>query len=114
MNMKKRAVGALAAGALAIGGLLVATPAQATIHLWEHDNYTGKSFNAGSGYRSSLPGFNDKTSSLKVTNGDTATLYEQEAYRGCKKLFQSGSSSLKTWRLCDTPYNWNDRASGVY
>ncbi len=111
--MKKVAATALAFTAVLGGTILTASPANAQIILYEHDNYGGAKYYANGGWNAKLPGFNDVTSSLKVDGGNYAILYENVDYRGAKSVaFSSGSPSLKTWQ-CSSGGNWNDKASSV-
>ncbi len=114
---RKVLIGALAAAALTAGSLLAVAPAQAGIILFEHENYNakvGQALNIGSGHRSSLPGFNDKTTSFKISGKYTVRLFEHEDYRGCSSPIWSGSKSdLRNQKLCSTGKNWSDKASSV-
>lgn len=116
-KLKNLALKSIATAALSVGALALAAPAHAGIMLYEHINYGGKTYNAGTGYQKSLGSFNDKTSSLKVSGRNvTATLYEDVNFRGAKSVaFQKGSPDLRTWATNAWPGDtWNDRASSVY
>lgn len=111
-KFKKFAVGALAATALVGGSVLAAAPAQATIILFDDLGYDGLAKNIGGGYRSSLPGFNDKTTSFTVNGGNTVKIYEDENYKGAStKTWYQSKPDLRKYPLRHE--DWNDRASSV-
>ena len=111
---KKAVIGGLAAGALIVGAAVAASPAHATINLFQNKSYGGTVYNAGHGYKSSLGSFDNKTSSLKVSGGDTATLYQFVNYGGRKSTtFTLGSPDLSSWSFPDGG-TWDNRTSSVY
>ena len=115
MLLKRFSLKVALGAALAMGAFALASPAHAGITLYEHADSKGRSFNAGNGYRTSLPGFDNITSSLKVTGGNiTATLHEKKSYKGARSvMFKTGSPNLRTWS-CTCGGSWNDKASSVH
>lgn len=109
-------LGTAAAAAFAMGSLIAVAPAYAGIVLFEHENYNaqiGQSLNIGSGHRSSLPGFNDKTTSFTISGGYTVQLWEHTDYKGCKTtVWEKSKPDLRKYAFCSGG-NWSDKTSSV-
>ena len=115
-NVIRVIAGGIAAGALAVGGVLAATPtpSDATIVLYQYKNYGGQTYNAQGGLVPDLGWFDNMTSSLKVTSPHSARLFQFKQYRGHGSVvFWPGSSDLSTWAFPGGG-TWDNRASSVY
>lgn len=113
-NPKKATLGGLLITALIAAPFATAAPANATIYLYAGKNYSGAAYNAEHGYKHTLGWFDNQASSLRVTGGDTATLYQFTHYRGqASVVFGIGSPDLSSWAFPGGG-TWDNRASSVY
>lgn len=104
--MKKTRSG-FAIAAIAAGVVAFASPAQASIVIYDDITYGGASRNLGNGVQVALGSWNDRASSVKIS-GTTAKLYEHENYAGAAT--PTWSSNKKN--LVDERFN--DITSSVY
>ncbi|AUG28249.1 hypothetical protein JVX92_09450 [Microbacterium hominis] len=104
--MKKARLGFAIAAAVA-GVVAFASPAQASIVIYDDIMYGGGSRDLGNGLQVALGSWNDRASAVKIS-GTTAKLYEHENYGGASTPTWSSNKS----NLVD--HHFNDLTSSVY
>lgn len=74
--------------------LALVCSAQAKITVYEHSNYNGESRT----YYGTNPNigsiFNDKTTSYRVTNGETWVLYDDSSYKGRRHIARGNNPNV--------------------
>ncbi|MDO4821129.1 MAG: peptidase inhibitor family I36 protein [Rothia sp. (in: high G+C Gram-positive bacteria)] len=105
MKTKKFLVAALATGALTFSA---ASSANAQVTLYEHQNYSGRSFN--SSYAPNVSFMNDLASSVRVPSTRGYMFYQDAGFLGSWVYLESSYNSLSVLPFA-YGLSWNDRIS---